>query len=64
MHVDVLACDAGGYLPGASGGGASLADGVPGSFRAVAYIRAAPWQERTEAHQRGGQSRVCIKVTG
>ena len=56
--MDVLACGAGGCLPGASGGGASLADGVPGSFRAVAYIRAAPWQERTEAHQRGGQSRV------
>ena len=32
--MDVLACGAGGCLPGASGGGASLVAGVPGSFRA------------------------------
>ena len=52
-------------LPGASGGGASL---VPvcldHSGLAVAYIRPAPWQERTEAHQCGGALASESKLQG
>ena len=51
---------AGGYLPGASGGGASPVAGVPGSFRACGGINAADAQMGT---QRGSPARWAVSLT-